>query len=119
MKSLHLIAAARCACAPFTHAESVPAVLRVGDSVAITGDSITQQKSYSVLIEKYLLMCQRADLTQVVEYGWSGEQAAGLLGRVDAEPYPFQPTSSPPPYARMMAITSHSPPNPAMPTVTR
>ena len=32
--------------------------LKEGDRVAIIGDSITEQKRYSVFIEDYLLMCK-------------------------------------------------------------
>ena len=38
----------------FTTAEN----LKPGDFVAVIGDSITEQKDYSVNIENYLLMCQ-------------------------------------------------------------
>jgi hypothetical protein len=34
--------------------------LHSGDTLAICGDSITEQKMYSVFIEDYLLMCQPA-----------------------------------------------------------
>ena len=90
MKPLHLVIAMLLICAPCLRAE---AALKDGDILAMTGDSITQQKSYSAIIEEYLLLCQSTtDLKQVVEFGWSGEEAAGLLARVDTELYPFQPT---------------------------
>ena len=34
--------------------------LQKGDSVAVIGDSITEQRLYSMYIEDYLLMCQPA-----------------------------------------------------------
>ena len=90
MKPLLLVIAMLLICGPCLRAESA---LKDGDILAITGDSITQQKSYSAIIEEYLLLCQgTTDLKQVVEFGWSGEEAAGLLARVDTELYPFQPT---------------------------
>jgi len=61
--------------APLASAE--PAGLRDGDRVAIVGDSITEQKLYSVFIEDYLLMCKpQADLRGTVEYK---KHLAGIL----------------------------------------
>jgi lysophospholipase L1-like esterase len=68
-------------------------LLKPGDVLVIAGDSITQQKSYSVMIEDYLLMCQHVNAGQIVQDGWSGEQASGLLARLDTDFYPFQPTA--------------------------
>lgn len=53
-----------------------------GDVVAICGDSITEQKDYSVLIEEYLLMCQPAPRLRSVQFGWGGETSWGFLGRM-------------------------------------
>ncbi|MGE5608790.1 MAG: SGNH/GDSL hydrolase family protein [Bacillota bacterium] len=55
---------------------------REGDRVAICGDSITEQKDYSVLIENYLLMCQPAAQVRSVQFGWGGETSWGFLGRM-------------------------------------
>ena len=46
--------------------------------IAVIGDSITEQKQYSVFIEDYLLMCQPAEKLQVAQFGWGGETAAVL-----------------------------------------
>ena len=41
-------------------ARAAESLLHNGDYVAIVGDSITEQKQYSVFMEDYLLMCQPA-----------------------------------------------------------
>jgi len=64
-------------------------VLKAGDTVEVIGDSITEQKLYSVMIEDYLLMCQPTKV-RVMQFGWSGEQASGLLSRI-ADPLTFKP----------------------------
>lgn len=66
--------------------------LRPGDTVAICGDSITEQKLYSVFIEDYLLLCQPASAVRTHQFGWSGEAAPGLLKRLEHAVLPFQPT---------------------------
>ena len=53
--------------------------LKPGDMVAVCGDSITEQKQYSVYIEDYLLMCQPAANLHAAQFGWGGEKASGLL----------------------------------------
>ena len=54
--------------------------LQAGDFVAVVGDSITEQKQYSVFIEDYLLMCQPAADLRTAQFGWGGETAPGFLG---------------------------------------
>ena len=46
--------------------------LQSGDYVAVIGDSITEQKLYSLYIEDYLLMCQagRRSARHTVRLGW-------------------------------------------------
>src|SRR5258706_13724871 len=66
--------------------------LQAGDTVAVCGDSITEQKLYSVFIEDYLLMCQPAPELKSHQFGWSGEKADGFLNRMRAEVLPFGPT---------------------------
>lgn len=67
-------------------------MLRAGDDVAVIGDSITEQKIYSVYIEDYLLMCQPAANLESHQFGWSGEAATGFLKRVESDVLPFHPT---------------------------
>lgn len=63
-----------------------------GDLVAICGDSITEQKLYSLYIADYLLMCQpRADL-RAMQFGWGGETAGGFNQRVINDVLRFKPS---------------------------
>src|SRR6476620_11778683 len=63
-----------------------------GDFVAVIGDSITEQKQYSVFMEDYLLMCQPAEKLRVAQFGWGGETAAGFASRMDNDMLRFKPT---------------------------
>jgi lysophospholipase L1-like esterase len=56
--------------------------LHDNDVVAICGDSITEQKLYSVFIEDYLLMCRPKQSLRSIQFGWGGEIAQGFLGRI-------------------------------------
>ena len=67
-------------------------LIQPGDRVVICGDSITEQKIYSVYIEDYLLMCQPAAPSSVEQIGWSGEALPGLLRRITTDVLPFRPT---------------------------
>ncbi len=77
------------ASAPCLSAESV---LRSGDLVAVCGDSITEQKLYSLYIGQYLLLCQPAENLMAMQFGWGGERAGGFLARVDNDVLTFEPT---------------------------
>lgn len=66
--------------------------LKKGDRVAICGDSITEQKKYSVILESYLTACVPELEITCRQYGWSGEQASGFLGRMQSDVLRFQPT---------------------------
>jgi lysophospholipase L1-like esterase len=67
-------------------------VLRRGDRLAICGDSITEQKMYSRIIEDYLTMCVPELNITVRQYGWSGERAPGFLARMTNDCLRFEPT---------------------------
>jgi lysophospholipase L1-like esterase len=67
-------------------------LVQSGDMVAVIGDSITEQKQYSVFMEDYLLMCQPADNLHVVQFGWGGETAAGFQKRMKNDTLRFTPT---------------------------
>ena len=67
-------------------------LLKKGDRVAICGDSITEQKRYSVILETYLTACLPELEITCRQYGWSGEQAGGFLGRMESDVLRFQPT---------------------------
>ena len=87
MKIRVLVLAVLLACLPaFSQAQ-----LKQGDGVAISGDSITEQKLYSVFMEEYLLMCQPAADLHTAQFGWSGETAPGFLGRMANDVLWFKP----------------------------
>src|SRR5690349_20973250 len=67
-------------------------VLKHGDRLAICGDSITEQKMYSRIMEDYLTMCVPELAVTVRQYGWSGERAPGFLGRMTNDCLRFHPT---------------------------
>src|SRR4051794_3867917 len=67
-------------------------VLRTGDRLAICGDSITEQKMYSRIMEDYLTMCVPELNITVRQYGWSGERAPGFLARMTNDCLRFEPT---------------------------
>src|SRR4051795_3946217 len=70
-----------------------PAQLKPGDRVAITGDSITEQRKYSAYIEAYLLACKPAGSDgRSMQFGWSGDTSWGFLNRVDNDCLQFKPT---------------------------
>ena len=67
-------------------------VLKRGDRLAICGDSITEQKMYSRIMEDYLTMCVPELQVTVRQYGWSGERAPGFLARMTNDCLRFKPT---------------------------
>ncbi|MDE0864696.1 MAG: SGNH/GDSL hydrolase family protein [Rubripirellula sp.] len=69
-----------------------PLLLRKGDRLAIIGDSITEQKLYSRIIETYLTVCVPQLEITARQYGWSGERAEGFLRRMDQDCLRFSPT---------------------------
>lgn len=70
----------------------VPHLLRKGDRLAICGDSITEQRMYSRIIETYLTACVPELGVSVRQYGWSGEKADGFFARMDNDVLRFRPT---------------------------
>ena len=67
-------------------------ILRHGDRLAICGDSITEQKMYSRIMEDYLTMCVPQLAVTVRQYGWSGERAPEFLNRMTNDVLRFEPT---------------------------
>ncbi len=78
------------------HPKKAPApaglLLKKGDRLAIIGDSITEQKMYSRIIETYLTACAPQLGVTVRQYGWGGETAEGFKGRMAADALRFKPT---------------------------
>jgi lysophospholipase L1-like esterase len=67
-------------------------ILKEGDRLAICGDSITEQRMYSRMMEDYLTMCVPELKITVRQFGWSGEKAPGFLGRMTNDCLRFKPT---------------------------
>jgi lysophospholipase L1-like esterase len=67
-------------------------VIKKGDRLAICGDSITEQKMYSRIIETYLTVCAPQFEVTVRQYGWGGETAQGFLNRMEQDCLRFDPT---------------------------
>ncbi|MCC9641549.1 SGNH/GDSL hydrolase family protein [Rhodopirellula sp. JC740] len=67
-------------------------LLEKGDRLVIIGDSITEQKMYSRMIETYLTACMPHLEVKTRQLGWSGETAAGFLRRMDSDCLRFEPT---------------------------
>ena len=69
-----------------------PLLLKEGDKLAIIGDSITEQKMYSRIIETYLTACVPELKITARQFGWSGETAEGFLRRMTNDCLRFLPT---------------------------
>ncbi|MEY4385445.1 MAG: hypothetical protein RLY20_728, partial [Verrucomicrobiota bacterium] len=69
-----------------------PLLLKEGDRLAIIGDSITEQKMYSRIIETYLTVCVPQLKVTTRQYGWSGEKTDGFLKRMTNDCLRFNPT---------------------------
>jgi lysophospholipase L1-like esterase len=52
-----------------------------GDVVAVSGDSITEQKEYSAIIEAYLMACLQDGPVRTAQFGWSGDSMGYLWSR--------------------------------------
>jgi len=60
--------------------------------LAIIGDSITEQKMYSRILEDYLTACVPELKITVRQLGWSGETAENFRKRMKSDCLRFQPT---------------------------
>ena len=66
--------------------------LQEGDTLLICGDSITDQKMYSVYIEDYLLMTQPVKNVRAIQIGWSGENVQHFANYWQQVGLMFHPT---------------------------
>lgn len=71
--------------------ETDKALVKDGDHIAIIGDSITEQKTYSRYIEEYLLACSGIPNLKVFQFGWSGETAPGFVARMENDAFFWNP----------------------------
>ena len=69
-----------------------PGGLKPGDLVGICGDSITEQKIYSVDMADYLLMCQPQSKLSAIQFGFASETSPGFLARMKNDALVFKPT---------------------------
>jgi lysophospholipase L1-like esterase len=67
-------------------------LLQPNDVLGIAGDSITQQKIYTVFLEDYLLMCQPVPGLRFAQFGWGSERTGGFEARIKSDVLPFKPT---------------------------
>lgn len=72
--------------------EPGPLFLKEGDRLAIIGDSITEQRMYSRIMETYLTVCVPQLNVSTRQFGWSGETAEGFLRRMTNDCLRFKPT---------------------------
>jgi lysophospholipase L1-like esterase len=69
-----------------------PLLLKEGDQLAIVGDSITEQRRYSQIMETYLTVCVPQLKVAVRQFGWGGETAEGFRRRMESDCLRFKPT---------------------------
>src|SRR5208337_2130210 len=67
-------------------------LIKPGDRLAIIGDSITEQKMYSRILETYLTVCEPDLHISTRQFGWGGETAEGFLRRMTNDCLRFPPT---------------------------
>lgn len=92
MLPLALISALGLAQTPLAANHQPPVSLKVGDRLAVIGDSITEQRLYSRMIEEYLTLCRPDLQVEVRQLGWSGETASGFVNRMQQDCLQFKPT---------------------------
>jgi lysophospholipase L1-like esterase len=78
--------------APARVPSGMTVALKRGDRLAICGDSITEQRMYSRIMETYLAACMPQLGVSVRQFGWSGETAPGFLARMTNDCLRFNPT---------------------------
>jgi len=66
--------------------------LRAGDVLLLCGDSITEQKQYSVFIEDYILMSQPVRNVKTIQIGWGGENVQHFANYWEMVGLMFHPT---------------------------
>ncbi len=89
---LTLIAAAQLGTVHFAPQPALTLVVHPGEQIALCGDSITEQRQYSRIIETYLRACEPGLNVDFRQFGWSGETWTGFLARLDQDVLRFKPT---------------------------
>jgi lysophospholipase L1-like esterase len=65
--------------------------LTPGDHLALLGDSITEQRRYTRVIETYLTTAYPQLRLDIRQFGWGGETLSGILKRLDSDVLRFKP----------------------------
>jgi lysophospholipase L1-like esterase len=68
------------------------AQLQDGDFIAFCGDTITEQRVYTVYIQDYLLMCQPRQDLKVMNHGWGGQSTWDFVPRMRDDVSRYHPT---------------------------
>ncbi len=76
------------------HPSQVPFAFQKGDRLLLIGDSITEARRFSVMLETYLTVCRPELGIEVRNIGKGGETAEGFLARIDTECLNYQPTAA-------------------------
>jgi len=76
------------------HLNPVPFTLRKGDRLLLIGDSITEVRRYSLMLETYLAVCMPHLEVELRNIGKGGETAEGFLSRIDTECLNYKPTAA-------------------------
>ena len=69
-----------------------PVELKPGDRVAMLGDSITAQKSYTRYLETYLELCSGVKDLSFMQFGWPGGTAPHAIERMPDDVLGYRPT---------------------------
>ena len=92
MRKQLLVAALLCGVWNFPAVANAQSTLVDGDTVLICGDSITEQKQYSVFMEDYLLMTQPVRNVKSIQIGWAGENVNHFANYWEQVGLMFHPT---------------------------
>lgn len=71
--------------------EPGPLMLARGDRLALLGDSITEQRMYTRIVETYLTACRPDLAIETRQLGWSGETVARMRRRLVSDCLRFEP----------------------------
>jgi len=86
------IAASAQAGTPKTGAEMLTPVLQKGDRVVFLGDSITEQRRYTNVVESYLVSRYPDAGLTFFNAGWSGDDSYGASTRIERDVLALNPT---------------------------
>jgi len=70
----------------------IPFAFQKGDRLLLVGDSITEARRFSRMLETYLAVCLPDLQVEVRNIGKGGETAEGFLGRIETECLNYHPT---------------------------